>query len=79
MSIDERVPVFLAISAGFLGGAHPRDGRDAVLHVPHVSPGCRSAGARSSNDAREMAEHARRCDEPGGPRPDSRGARVSKR
>lgn len=65
MPIDERVPVFLAISAGFLRGAHPRDGRDAVLHVPHVSPGCRSAGAGSSNDARELAEHARRCDEPG--------------
>jgi len=68
MSIDERVPVFLAISEGFLRGAYQRDGGDAVFHVPHVSPGCRSAGTRSSNDAREMAEQALRCDEPGGPR-----------
>lgn len=65
MSIDERVPVFLAISERFLRGANQRGGRDTVFHVSHVLPGCIGTGACSSNDAREMSEHARRCDEPG--------------
>lgn len=65
MSIDERVPVFLAISAGFLRDGYQFSGRDAVFHVSHALPGCMCAGACSSNDAREMDEHARRCDEPG--------------
>lgn len=67
MSIDERVPAFLAISAGFLRGAYECGGRGAVFHTSHVLSRCMCAGVCSSNGAREMDERARRCDEPGDP------------